>query len=40
MHVQLQSILDQFDAAQARLHRLAGSLTETKWAERADPARW
>ncbi len=40
MHIQLQTILDQFDAAQARLHRLADDLTETRWAERADPARW
>ena len=40
MHIQLTSILDQFDAAQARLHRLADNLTETRWAERADPARW
>ncbi len=40
MHTQLQNILDQFGAAQARLHRLADSLTETRWAERADPARW
>ena len=40
MHTQLTSILDQFDAVQARLHRLADDLTETRWAERADPARW
>ena len=40
MHTQLQTILDQFDAAQARLHRLADDLTETRWAERADPDRW
>ena len=40
MHIELTSILDQFDAAQARLHRLADDLTETRWAERADPARW
>ena len=40
MHTELQSILDQFDTAQARLHRLADRLTETRWGERADPARW
>ncbi len=40
MHTELQSILDQFDTAQARLHRLANDLTETRWLERADPARW
>ncbi len=40
MHIQFTRILDQFDAAQARLHRLADDLTETQWAERADPARW
>ena len=40
MHTQLQTILDQFDAAQARLHRLADDLTETRWAERADPVGW
>ncbi len=40
MHTQLQSILDQFDAAQNRLHRLTDGLTETRWAERADPTRW
>ena len=40
MHIELTSILDQFDTVQARLHRLADDLAETRWAERADPARW
>ena len=40
MQVQLQSILDQFDTAQNRLHKLTDGLTETRWAERTDPARW
>ncbi len=40
MHIELTSILDQFDAVQARVHRLADNLTEMRWAERADPARW
>ena len=40
MHIQLTSILDQFDTVQARLHRFADNLTETRWVERADPARW
>ena len=40
MHNELKTILNQFDAVQARLHRLADNMTETRWAERADPARW
>ena len=40
MHIQLTSILDQFDTVQARLHKLGDDLTETRWAERADPVRW
>ncbi len=40
MHVELKNVLDQFDAAQARIHLFADHLTEARWAERADPARW
>ena len=40
MQIQLADILDQFDAAQARVHRLAEKLTEAQWGERTDPARW
>ena len=40
MHLELTSILDQFDTVQDRVHRLGDNLTETRWAERADPARW
>ncbi len=40
MQIQLASIIDQFDAAQDRVHRLAEDLTEEQWAERNDPARW
>ena len=40
MHIELTSILDQFDTVQDRVHRLADNLTETRWAERADPTRW
>jgi hypothetical protein len=40
MQIQLRSVLDQFDLAQARLHFLAANLSDARWAERADPARW
>jgi hypothetical protein len=40
MQIQLRSILDQFDRAQARLHVFADHLPDARWAERADPARW
>ena len=40
MHTELKSVLDQFDAAQSRIHSLADNLTEARWAERGDPARW
>ena len=40
MHIELTSILNQFDTVQDRIHRLADNLTEKRWPERADPARW
>lgn len=40
MHRQLQVVVDEFDAAQARLHRLAAAVPESLWAVRHDPARW
>jgi len=40
MHPQLQSVTDEFTAAQDRLHCLAASVPEEWWARRADPARW
>ncbi len=40
MHPQLQSVTDEFAAAQARLRTLAASMPEEWWATRADPARW
>ncbi len=40
MQIQLAGILDQFETAQARVHGLAGDLTEAQWEERTDPARW
>jgi len=40
MHPQIASIVEQFEEAQARLHRLAASLPEDRWARRADPERW
>ena len=40
MHIELTSILDQFDTVQARIHKFADNLTETRWVERADAAPW
>jgi hypothetical protein len=40
LHPQLQSIADEFTAAQARLHRLVEAVPTARWAERADPQRW
>lgn len=40
MHPQLQSVTDEFAAAQKRLHVLAASIPEEWWTRRADPARW
>lgn len=40
MHPQLQSVTDEFAAAQERLHVLAASMPEEWWAERADLAGW
>ncbi len=40
MHIELTSILDQFETVQARVHKLVDNLSETRWAERADAARW
>lgn len=40
MQAQLAAIVAQFEAAQARLHRLVDPLPDARWAARADPARW
>lgn len=40
MHPQLQAVVDAFDAAQGRLHRLADALPEERWSARPDPRRW
>lgn len=40
MHPQLRAIIDQFDAAQARLHRLVAVSPEQAWSRRAEPGRW
>ena len=40
MHPQLAAIVDEFDAAQRRLHRLAERVPEDAWARRPDPRRW
>jgi hypothetical protein len=40
MHPQLQAVIDDFDAAQRRLHALAASAPAEMWAQRPDPRRW
>lgn len=40
LHPQLDRIVTAFEAAQARLHTLAGALPEERWNQRADPERW
>jgi hypothetical protein len=40
MRIQLAGILDEFDTAQARVHRLAENFSEDQWEECIDPARW
>jgi hypothetical protein len=40
MHPQLQTIVEEFESAQARLHRLAQRIPESQWHRRADPERW
>jgi hypothetical protein len=40
MHQQLQVILDEFGAAQERLHALAATIPASAWSQRADPKRW
>jgi hypothetical protein len=40
VHEQLAAIVADFDAAQARLRRLAGAVPEARWAVRAHPGRW
>jgi hypothetical protein len=40
VHPQLQAVADELVAAQARLHRLAASTPETRWAVRPHPGRW
>lgn len=40
MHPQLQSILEELDAATARLRRLAAGLTDDGWTHRPAPGRW
>lgn len=37
---QLAAIVAQFEAAQARLHRLLPTVPADRWSVRADPARW
>ncbi len=40
MNPQLASIVGELREAQARLHRLAGSLPPEEWSRRVDPDRW
>ncbi len=40
MHPPLRAIVDEFDAAQARLHRLVGIAPEQSWSRRVEPGRW
>jgi DinB superfamily len=40
VHPHLGAIIDQFDAAQARLHRLVAIAPDQAWSRRAEPARW
>lgn len=40
MHPQLQEVVDDFDAALARLHRLVATTTEEEWQRRPDAGGW
>jgi hypothetical protein len=40
MHPQLQQVVDEFAAAQGRLHGLADSMAEDWWPRRPEPTRW
>jgi hypothetical protein len=40
MHPQLQEVLEEFRAAQARVHRLVNTIPEAIWPLRPGPARW
>lgn len=40
MHPQLSTIVDEFVAAQERLHRFAASLSPADWTRRPDPKAW
>lgn len=40
MHVQLAAIVEDFERARARLHRLAGATTEAAWSARPPSGGW
>jgi hypothetical protein len=40
MHPQLAAIIDDYERAQARLHRLRDRLTDEEWTARPSPDRW
>ena len=40
IHPQITAIIDEFESARARLHRLTKATPASRWSERADPQRW
>ena len=40
MQPQLAAIIDDFDAARIRCHRIAAATADHQWVARSDPARW
>ena len=40
MHRQLQDIVDEFESALERVHRLVATVPEAEWAQRPEPHRW
>lgn len=40
LHPQISAVVDEFDAARERLHRLAEATPAERWSERADRQRW
>lgn len=40
LHPQLETVSNEFGAAQTRVHRLVGVVPEAAWTRRPDPGRW
>lgn len=40
MHPQLSAVLEEFEGASTRLHRLVDHLPPGRWSERPEPGRW